>query len=73
MNVADGSVDISMLDQAVPYPADMAGLPTSTPNPGNLRRKSRRSWFENTPKGSVRCFNRKVIFLENQRRLKVIC
>ncbi|WAQ95520.1 ASPM-like protein [Mya arenaria] len=43
--------EFSMLDQAVPYPSAMAGLPTSTPNPGKARRKSRRSWFENTPKG----------------------
>lgn len=43
--------DQSVLDQAVPYPSDMAGLPTSTPNPGNASRRSRRSWFETTPKG----------------------
>lgn len=43
--------DQSVLDQALPYPSDMAGLPTSTPNPANLNRRSRRSWFETTPKG----------------------
>jgi abnormal spindle-like microcephaly-associated protein len=41
----------SALDQSLFYPSDMSALPTSTPNPANLRRKSRRSWFETTPKG----------------------
>ncbi|XP_053380194.1 abnormal spindle-like microcephaly-associated protein homolog [Mercenaria mercenaria] len=51
--VGDGysAFEHSALDQSVFYPADMSGLPTSTPNPANLRRKSRRSWFETTPKG----------------------
>lgn len=43
--------DHTALDQSVFYPPDMSGLPTSTPNPATLRRKSRRSWFETTPKG----------------------
>lgn len=51
--VGDGwiTTDQSALDQSMLYPADMSGLPTSTPNAAKLRRKSRRSWFETTPKG----------------------
>ncbi|KAL4219252.1 hypothetical protein ACF0H5_021834 [Mactra antiquata] len=50
-NLLNGWNDQSALDQSVFYPADMSALPTSTPNPSKLRRKSRRSWFETTPKG----------------------
>lgn len=42
-----GPFDFSMmLDQGVSYPADMAGLPTSTPNLAKLKRRSRKSWFD---------------------------
>ena len=41
--------DQSVLDQGVPYPSDMANLPTSTPNPANLEKRKRRSWFDTMP------------------------
>ncbi|XP_052220933.1 abnormal spindle-like microcephaly-associated protein homolog [Dreissena polymorpha] len=51
--VSEGGLDddgvafeFSMLDQGVSYPADMAGLPTSTPNLAKLKRRSRKSWFD---------------------------
>ena len=57
INGANGMVDTSVtfgksvLDGEVPYPADMAGLPSSTPDPSIMKKKTRKSWLETTPSG----------------------